>query len=88
MTPERGEGFGEALATDYTAADLSERERALLDYSAKLTRTPGRMTESDLAPLRRVGLADRDLLDANLVVAYFAYVNRIADGLGVQLEEG
>lgn len=32
------------------------------------------------------GLADRDILDANLVTAYFAYVNRIADGLGVALD--
>ncbi len=44
------------------------------------------MTEEHLAPLRAVGLADRDILDANLVVAYFAFVNRIADGLGVVLE--
>ncbi len=44
------------------------------------------MAESDLDALRAAGLSDADLLDANLVVAYFAYVNRIADGLGVQLE--
>ncbi len=45
------------------------------------------MSDDDLASLRDVGLADRDLLDATLVVSYFAYVNRIADGLGVVLEE-
>ncbi len=44
------------------------------------------MSEADLDPLRAVGLSDRDILDANLCVAYFAFVNRIADGLGVALE--
>ncbi len=74
------------LARDYASAQLTQRERSLLDYAAKLTRTPGDMKASDLEPLRDVGLSDRDILDANLTVAYFAYVNRIADGLGVGLE--
>ncbi|MCG8423016.1 MAG: peroxidase [Proteobacteria bacterium] len=76
-----------ALRDDYTKAPLEPRERALLDYAAKLTRKPGAMREADLIPLRDAGLSDRDILDANQVVAYFAYVNRVADGLGVALEE-
>ena len=74
------------MAEDYTKADLTLRERALLDYAAKLTRTPWEMQESDLEPLRAAGLSDVDILDANLTVAYFAYVNRIAQGLGVELD--
>jgi alkylhydroperoxidase family enzyme len=58
----------------------------LLGYSEKLTRSPGAMVEADLEPLRAAGLSDEDILDANLTVAYFAYVNRIADGLGVKLD--
>ena len=76
----------DALREDYTRAELTPRERALLDYAAKLTRTPGAMRESDLEPLRSAAISDRDILDANLVAAYYAYVNRIADGLGVRLE--
>jgi uncharacterized peroxidase-related enzyme len=87
LTPERGESFAHDLSSDYTRVELSFRERALLDYAAKLTRSPGQMKESDLDALRQAGLSDRELLDANLVVAYFAYVNRIADGLGVQVEQ-
>lgn len=74
------------MAEDYTQADLTPRERALLDYAAKLTRTPWEMEEADLEPLRAAGLSDVDILDANLTVAYFAYVNRIAQGLGVELD--
>ncbi len=45
------------------------------------------MTRSDIDRLRVQGLSDRDVVDANQVVAYFNYVNRIVDGLGVELED-
>ncbi len=44
------------------------------------------MEETDLAAMRTAGLSDRDILDVNLTTSYYAYVNRIADGLGVRLE--
>ena len=58
----------------------------MLAYVEKLTRTPGAMNESDIASLKEAGFTDRDILDIATVTAYYAYVNRIADGLGVQLE--
>jgi len=58
----------------------------MLNYAAKLTRTPWAMTANDLHPLREAGLTDTDILDINLVTAYFAYVNRVADGLGVGID--
>lgn len=79
-------GLAQQLLRDHTSAALSARERALLDHAAQLTQTPPRMSEADLQRLRAVGLTDRDLLDLNLTVAYFAYVNRIAEGLGVSIE--
>lgn len=87
LTKDRGPGFASALQEDYRAAQLSDRERAILDYADKLTRRPWEMQEEDLDPLRAAGLSDEGILDANVTVAYFAYVNRIADGLGVQLDE-
>ena len=74
------------LATDYSAAELSARQRAMLDYSAKLTREPWTMREADVLALRAAGLSDRDILDVNQVAAYYAYANRVADGLGVGVE--
>ena len=59
----------------------------MIDYALKLTRTPGAMERADLDPLRAAGLDDRAILDLAMVVAYYAYVNRLADGLGVTLEE-
>lgn len=58
----------------------------MLDYAVKLTRTPGAMVEADLEPLRNAGFGDRDILDIAEVTAYYAYANRLADGLGVQVE--
>ena len=79
--------FAEKLRDDPDGIQLDARERALVDYAAKLTRAPADMRESDLDAMRAAGLSDRDILDTNLIVGYFAYVNRIADGLGVRLEE-
>ena len=46
------------------------------------------MTRADVEALRTVGLDDRAIVDANQVVSYYNYVNRVADGLGVELEDG
>lgn len=46
------------------------------------------MAESDLEPMRAAGLSDRDILDVSLITSYFAYVNRLADGLGISIEGG
>jgi len=58
----------------------------MLRYAEKLTLTPGHMVEADVEMLRKVGFSDVDILDINQIVAYYAYVNRTADGLGVKLE--
>lgn len=59
----------------------------MLRFSAKLTKTPSGMKEEDIQSLRQEGFDDRDILHIVEVTSYYAYVNRIADGLGVPLEE-
>jgi uncharacterized peroxidase-related enzyme len=71
---------------DWRAAALTPRQAALCAYAEKLTREPARMAASDLAPLREAGLSDADILDAVQVIAYFNYINRVADALGVDPE--
>ncbi|MFT7474026.1 MAG: alkylhydroperoxidase family enzyme [Verrucomicrobiales bacterium] len=58
----------------------------MLTYAVKLTHTPGEMNRADVDALRAVDFSDRDVLDITEVISYYAYVNRIADGLGVQIE--
>lgn len=60
----------------------------MVSYGLKLTRTPGRMGPGDVARLVEHGFDDRAVLDICQVVAYYNYVNRLADGVGVELEDG
>jgi alkylhydroperoxidase family enzyme len=59
----------------------------MLVYVDKLTRAPGAVTGDDVAALRQAGFSDTDILEIVEVAAYYAYANRIADGLGIELEE-
>lgn len=59
----------------------------MLTYAEKLTATPAAMTRADVGALRAEGFSDADVLAIAEVTAYFAYVNRLADGLGVAIEE-
>ena len=76
----------EQIREDYTEADLSPADRTLLDYAVKLTLTPAAVTREDVQALRNEGFDDRAILDIAQITAYFAFVNRTADGLGVALE--
>jgi uncharacterized peroxidase-related enzyme len=75
------------IVDDYETAGLSDRRLAMLRYAGKLTRAPATVQEDDVHELRSSGFSDTDILHIAEVVGYFAYVNRIADGLGVPLEE-
>jgi uncharacterized peroxidase-related enzyme len=75
------------LDAGWRSAGLDPRRTALLIYAEKLTLTPAQVQREDIEALRAVGFADEDILAIAEVTAYYAYVNRIADGLGVQLEE-
>ncbi|OQY30454.1 MAG: hypothetical protein B6243_10540 [Anaerolineaceae bacterium 4572_5.2] len=83
----RNPALVEQLKRDYTQADLTPPQRAMLDYAVKLTLTPAEMLEQDVEALRQHNFSDRAILDINQIAGYFAYVNRLADGLGVELED-
>lgn len=72
-----------SVEADWRSADLSRERQAMLDYAVKLTHTPGAMQPEDVEQLRTAGFSDRDILDIVEVTAYYAYANRIADGLGI-----
>ncbi len=81
-------GLADDIAAQGSEAAPTERLRALLQFAERLALAPGLMDESHLQPLRAAGLDDVAIHDAAQVVAYFSYINRIADGLGVDLEPG
>jgi len=71
---------------DYEAAGISEAEKAVLRYADKLTRTPAAVTQEDVDALHRAGFSNDAILDICMVTSYFAFANRMADGLGLELE--
>jgi len=75
-----------AILEDFHSAPVSRAEGAMLAYAEKLTREPWSVTQDDIHLLRDAGWDDRGIHDMAQVVAYFNYVNRLADGLGVSLE--
>lgn len=72
----------EALAANYRRAEVTPRERALLDFAVQMTTASPRMEEDDLEPLRRAGLSDEAIFEAAQVAAMFNLTNRLANALG------
>ncbi len=71
---------------DYREAGLAARERSLCDFADRATRAPAQLREADVSALRAQGLDDDAISSAVQVVAYFNYVNRVADAIGIEPE--
>ncbi len=69
------------------APGLSDRQRALCELAEKMSANPTRMTEADWRPLRELGFDDQACLELAHIVGIFNYLTRLADGLGLQLDE-
>lgn len=78
----------EQLKLDFKQLDLGEVDLALCVYAQQLTLNPGKAHDGPyVKPLKDLGLSDRAILDASLVISYFNFVNRLVMGLGLSLEE-
>jgi uncharacterized peroxidase-related enzyme len=75
-----------ALKRDYTTAPIDEKDRTMLDYVAQLTRDATRVGPEHHEKLRAAGFDDRGILQITLIAAWFNYINRVADALGVGRE--
>ena len=73
--------LGEMMVMNYRVAALDQRQRAMLDFTWKLTKTPNAVSEDDRRRLRQVGFDERDIFDICDVAAFFNYTNRMAHGL-------
>ena len=72
-----------ALKDDYRKAPISEQDRVMLDYVAQLTRDATRIGPEHHDAMRAAGFDDRGILQITLIAAWFNYINRVADALGV-----
>jgi uncharacterized peroxidase-related enzyme len=76
----------EALEKDYTSAPISEPDRVMLEYVVKVTKDATKVWKDDMDRLRAAGFDDRGILQITLIAAWFNYINRVADSLGVGRE--
>lgn len=85
---EEADAWVEQVARDWRGAEqLSEAERALCEFAERLSQDPSAMGEADVQELRAQGWEDRAIHDATQIIAYFNYINRVAEALGVEPED-
>ena len=82
------DAFVHQVVDDWRAAPLTDALRSLVEYADLITRRPEACTEADIQRLRDAGWSDLAIHDAVQVVAYFNYINRLADAFGVEVEQG
>ena len=76
--------LGEAMVMNYRVADLDPRQRAMLDFAAKLTTSSAEVEEADRQALRDAGFSDRDIFDIASVAGFFNMTNRVASAIDMQ----
>ena len=81
------EDLVKALQQDYKTAAISDQDRVMLDYVARLTKDATDITRQDHERLRAVGFDDQGILQITLIASWFNYINRVADALGVGREK-
>lgn len=88
VSEEDNTSFAARVAEDWRQCDLPANEQAMLEYVEKITFAATTVTEDDIENLRQNGWSDRQVLDIALIAAYYCFRCRIADGLGVELDDG
>lgn len=82
----RAERIEKALHTDTPETVFDGGQLELLRYTRKLTLSPGQMVKGDVDRLGQAGISDGEILEANQIIGYFNYVNRLLNGLGVSTD--
>ena len=75
---EKNPRLADQLATDYTRADITARQMAMLDFACLVAETASEVDEDDLDDLREHGFDDEDIWDIGAIAAFFALSNRMA----------
>lgn len=76
--------LGEQMVMNYRVADLTPKQRAMLDFAILVTEDPARIVEADRQTLRDAGFTDRDIWDISAVAAFFNMTNRMASATDMQ----
>ncbi len=74
------------LKTDPANAPLEPQDKAMIDFALMLTREPSSVKQQALETLRRHGFSEEQVVDIVLITCTFNFMDRLADGLGVELD--
>jgi uncharacterized peroxidase-related enzyme len=74
------------LKTDPANAPLEPQDKAMIDFALKLTREPAKVKKDDLDLLQQYGFSEEQVVDIVLITCTFNFMDRLADGLGVELD--
>lgn len=77
----KDEVLADTIASNYRSADLTPRQRAMLDFALKLTIASSSVTDADIDDLRAHGFSDEDVMDIIQTAAFFNYSNRVASAV-------
>jgi uncharacterized peroxidase-related enzyme len=76
--------IADQVAVDFRKADITDRQKAMLEFAVKLARQPESVTPEDHAALRAQGFGDEDIWDIGAITAFFALSNRMAHLIGMR----
>lgn len=76
--------LADTIAANYRVADLSPRQRAMLDFAVKVTLASATCSDEDIAALREHGFSDEDIMDITQITAFFNYSNRVASAVAMK----
>ena len=77
------DALAEAIRRDFRTAPIDDRDKVMLEYAEQVTRNAAGVSDEHHARLRAAGFDDRAILQITLIAAWFNYINRVADALGV-----
>ncbi len=75
------------IAEDWTTSSISPMQMAMCEFAKKLTENPSKVNKKDIELLRSYNLSDKDISQVVQIIAYFNYINRVSDGLGLEPEQ-
>jgi uncharacterized peroxidase-related enzyme len=76
--------IADQIAVNYRKADITARQRAMLDFAIKVASEAHRVSEADFAELAGHGFSDDDIWDIAAIAAFFALSNRMANVTGMR----
>ena len=75
------------VAENWKDSGLSEQQKAICYLAEKLTLNPGKINDNNIKEVKKFGYSDKEISEIVQIISYFNYINRVADGLGLEPEE-